>query len=198
MRWRAPALAAVGAVALAACGGNAIGEPTGMIRQPAPNVSTVALPDESIGGAAFEMQANDGELLVVYFGYTSCPDVCPTTLADLRYAVGEMGSDGDLVDVAMITVDPDRDDAERLIAYIQTFFPGGRALRTEDDMILRSAADAFGADYEVVETDGEIDVGHTAFLYAIDSDGLIRLQWAFGVAAEDLHHDLRYLLEKVT
>lgn len=195
--WRVAALLLV-AITLVSCGSDVADAPTGMVRDPAPDVGAVALPDESVAGAPFSMRAETDGLLVVYFGYTSCPDICPTTLADLRYAVAELGDDGDLVDVAMVTVDPGRDDGERLTAYIQTFFPGGHALRTDDDETLQAAADAFGAVYEVVESDDGIDVGHSAFLYAIDSAGLIRLQWAFGVAAKDLQHDLKFLLEKAT
>jgi protein SCO1/2 len=166
------------------------------VRDPAPDVSGVVLDDAANGGQPFAMRADAGELLVVYFGYTACPDICPTTLADFRSAVRRLDDDrAAAVDVAMITVDPMRDDAERLTSYVQSFFAGSHALRTEDAALLRSAADAFGADYQVVIDGDDIEVGHTAFLYAIDAAGLIQLQWPFGATSEDMASDLEYLLE---
>lgn len=170
--------------------------PAGIVRDPAPVVGDVSLPDVSSGGADFAFKADPGEVLVVYFGFTSCPDVCPTTLADVRKALRELGDDARYVDVAMITVDPERDDDERLTAYIQTFAPDARALRTLDDDELFAAAEAFGASYAVeTNENGDVEVGHTAFLYAVDDAGLLRLQWSFGTPAEDLRADLEILLD---
>lgn len=184
------------ALALAACGGDSVDSLTGILRDPAPDVGAVALADASNADTPFAMRAAAGELLVVYFGYTACPDVCPTTLADLRSAVGRLDDDAERIDVAIITVDPDRDDGERLTSYIQSFFPGGHALRTDDADELQAAADAFGAAYEVVQTDEGVEVGHTAYLYGVDESGLIRVQWSFGVTPDDLEHDLAYLLDE--
>lgn len=193
---RAAVLLAALAVVAAGCSDVTIEGPTGIVRDPAPDVSDVVLEDASNGGQPFDMWADEGEFLVVYFGYTACPDICPTTLADFRSAVRRLDEDqADAIDVAMITVDPMRDDAERLTSYLQSFFAGSHALRTEDADVLRSAADAFGADYEVVIDGDDIDVGHTAFLYAIDDAGKIQLQWPFGATSEDMANDLAYLLE---
>lgn len=181
---------------VAACSGDAVEGPTGIVRDPAPQVGSVVLGDASNGGEPFSMQADEGELLVVYFGYTACPDICPTTLADFRSAVRRLDEErAEAIDVAMVTVDPMRDDAERLTSYVQSFFAGSHALRTEDAGVLRSAADAFGADYEVVIEGDNIKVAHTAFLYAIDDVGRIQLQWPFGATSEDMANDLEYLLE---
>ena len=190
-------LAAAGAalsLLLAACGSGTPGELTGMVREPPPSVGSVSLPDASTGGMFTTVPAA-GELLLVYFGYTNCPDVCPTTLADLRTAVRELGDDGARIDVAMATVDPGRDDGRRLTDYVQTFFPGAHALRTDDPDELARAASAFGVSYAVSEnTDGYVEVEHSGFLYAVDSSGVIRVQWPFGVSAEDLESDLALLL----
>ncbi|MCP3975449.1 MAG: SCO family protein [bacterium] len=184
------------ALALGACGGSSLDSLTGILRDPAPDVGGVALADASNADAPFTLKAAPDELLVVYFGYTACPDVCPTTLADLRSAVRRLEDDASRVDVAIITVDPDRDDGERLTSYIQSFFPGGHALRSDDADELQAAADAFGAAYEVVQTDEGVEVGHTAYLYGVDESGLIRVQWSFGVTPDDLEHDLAYLLRE--
>ncbi|MDH3308350.1 MAG: SCO family protein [Acidimicrobiia bacterium] len=183
----------------AACVASPPALPSGIVRDPPPDVSDVSLPDAANADRAFTTRAGSGALLLVYFGYTSCPDVCPTTLADLRRAVQRLGDDAGRIDVAMITVDPDRDDAQRLTAYVQSFFDGAHALRTDDAGQLLAAADAFGASYEVSQSeDGDVDVAHSAFLYAVDADGLIRLQWPFGVTSDDLYNDLVRLIEERT
>ena len=189
------ALAAV-TMTLGACGGSSIDSLTGLLRDPPPDVGAVALADASNADAPFVMRAAADELLIVYFGYTACPDVCPTTLADLRSAVRRLDDDAERIDVAIITVDPDRDDGERLTNYIQSFFPGGHALRTDNADELQAAAEVFGAAYEVVQTDDGVEVGHTAYLYGVDEAGLIRVQWSFGVTPDDLEHDLALLLNE--
>lgn len=171
----------------------------GMVRDPLPSVGTVSLPDASQGGTEFATIAEEGHILVLYFGYTNCPDVCPTTMADLRRAVATLGDDATKIDVAMVSVDPARDDGERLTAYIQSFFSDGHSLRTDDPARLEEAAFAFGAAYEVTETeDGNIDVAHSAFLYAIDPAGYIQVQWPFGMTSEDIASDLEQLLRRLT
>lgn len=191
------ALAIVAAV-LTACGESTPAAPAGILRDPAPEVGSVELPDASQDGQPFATMADPEELLLVYFGFTACPDVCPTTLADVRRAVQNLDEElAARVDLAVITVDPDRDNAETLTAYAQTWVPGAHALRTDDPAALRAAADAYGADYLVETNDeGEIEVGHTAFLYAVDSAGRIRLTWPFGTPHEDLTSDMEYLFEE--
>jgi len=169
--------------------------PAGIVRTPPPEVGSVALPDATNGGE-FSFRAEPGEVLVVYWGYTSCPDICPTTMADLRRAVADLGNDGQRVEVAVVTVDPDRDTPDVLTAYVRAFFPDGTAVRTEEPAALEAAARPFGASYEVsTNDDGYVEVVHTAFLYAIDDQGLIRLTWQFGIESEDIQLDLESLLK---
>lgn len=159
-------------------------------------VGDVALPDVSAGGAPFALRADDGGALVVYFGFTSCPDVCPTTLSDLRRALEQMGEDAGRVDVAMVTIDPARDLDATIAAYLGSFIDGGHPLRTDDDSRLRGATDAFGADYSVITTaEGDIDVQHTAYLYAVDDEGEIAIVWPFGAEPDRIAVDLAALLE---
>lgn len=185
------ALATAFALVLVACGPD---QPTGIIRDPAPEVGHLSLPDPT--GAEVGFVGPEDGFLLVYFGYTSCPDICPTTMADVRSGLGELGNDADHLVMTMITIDPERDTADNLDHYVKAFFPTGVALRTDDGTALREVADAFGADYEVeTKEDGEVVVSHTAFLYAVDSDGRIRLQWPYGTTPDDLAHDFRLLLE---
>lgn len=181
---------------LTACGDSTPEPLMGMVRTPPPNVGHVALPAVSEGGTQFVTKAEPGHLLVVYFGYTACPDICPTTMSDLRRAVQEMESGGDRVDVAFITVDPDRDVPHRLTNYIQTFFEDGIALRTEDAGVLAQAATDYGAAYEVeVADDGMVEVAHSAFLYAVDETGVVLVQWPFGMTSDHMRSDLENIMK---
>ena len=176
------------------CGGDTT--LAGIVREPAPDVSQVVLPDVADSGREFATTAAPGRLLLVYFGYTSCPDICPTTLADIRRSVADLGNEGENIDLAMITVDPQRDTPERLTAYAQTFFDEAHALRTNDPAQLAAAAEAYGASYEVAESDdGVIEVAHSAFLYVVDSNGHILVQWPFGTSSEDMASDLSHLMK---
>ena len=169
----------------------------GYERTPAPEVGELTLPAVESDGSTteFAFRADDGGLLLVYFGYTSCPDVCPTTLSDVRLALGDLGGDADRVDLAMVTIDPEVDTAEVLTGYVRSFVPEASAVRTDDDPELREVATAFGADYGVEDPDGAHEVYHTGSLYAVDSSGQLVLTWPFGVAADDLGADVRRLLD---
>lgn len=169
---------------------------TGLVREPAPEVSSVSLPDVSRSGAQFAMRAEPGGLLLVFFGFTSCPDVCPTTLADLRTAIEDLPAGSrERVEVAMVSVDPSRDTPEVLTTYVQGFVPGAHALRTEDPAELRAAANAFGADYFVTtDASGSPEVTHTAWVYVVDDRGRLRVQWSFGTPSADMTSDLGLLL----
>lgn len=181
---------------LTACGGETPYVPAGIVRTPAPDVSDLVLPDVT-NGVDLAFQAEPGGVLIVYWGYTSCPDICPTTMVEVRKALRDLGDLADSVDVAMITVDPNRDTPEVLTAYVQTFVTDGVAVRTEDDAALAAVAEPFGVVYSVtVQDDGWVDVIHTGFLYAVDDEGLIRLTWPFGIESEDITADLRALLEE--
>jgi protein SCO1/2 len=182
-------------VVLSACASEPPRELSGYIREPGPAVDQVALPDLSRGGEDFVMRANPGELLVVYFGFTNCPDVCPTTLADLRSALRRMDPvDSQRVSLAVVTVDPAR-DAETLTGYAQTFVDGAHALATFDPAVLRAAAEPFGVSYAVTTNEeGQVEVAHSTQMFVVDDQGLLILTWPFGIPAEDLALDLTQLL----
>jgi protein SCO1/2 len=170
----------------------------GVLVEPEPEVGELALPVAATG-EPLSFRAEPGELLLAYFGYTSCPDVCPTTMADLRYVLEDELSpeQADRVQVAMATIDPDRDRAVVLDRYLTSFVPDGLGLRTEDDAALREVTDAFGAVYDVTEAlDGEPEVTHSGSVYVIDDEGHVVLQWLFGTPAGDVAHDLELLLDQ--
>lgn len=181
-------------------GGSTTPRLSGITRSPQPSVAEVVLPDVSPTAmghppAQFVTKAANGELLVVYFGYTSCPDVCPTSMSDLKSAKRELGSLGDRVRVAMVTVDPQRDTPEILNSYLSHFFTAFHSLRTDDNATLRSAETAFGASSAITpKPDGTYDVSHSASAYAVDSAGRIVIEWPFGTKSEQMATDIRILL----
>ncbi len=197
-------LAMVALVAASACGGDDGATTTttgerqlaGYTREPTPSVAAVQLP---VVGAAepVPVTADPDGLRVVYFGYTSCPDVCPTTMSDVKRALAGLPADqAGRVSVVMVSVDPERDVEDKLAAYVATFVPDGLASRITDPAQLQSVADAFGVRYSV-ETleDGEVEVSHTGDLYVVDDQGDIVLQWPFGTASDDISADLAALLD---
>lgn len=199
------AACALGACALGttACGdpGSESSTPTteaalsGVVRTPTPNVATISLPNVSDGGRPMPLVAPPDGLLLVYFGYTSCPDVCPTTLADLKAALKAVGPDAERVQVAMATIDPKRDTAEVLDGYVKSFFPTAKALRADDEEQLTKATDALGVSYDTDYSNPEDPkVAHSGYLYAIDQAGDLRVQWAFGTVSKDLAADIELLL----
>jgi protein SCO1 len=168
----------------------------GMERDPV-DVGAISMPDAAADGEEFAFVAPEGGLLLVYFGYTHCPDVCPTTLSDVRTALGGLGDDAELIDLAMVTIDPARDTPDVLGGYVQSFVDDAHALTTTDEGLLREAADAFGADYRLAEgDDGEPVVEHTGFLYVVDDTGQLVLAWPYGQSSDDIAHDLGVLLEE--
>lgn len=189
------ALLLVLSLVLVSCGDSGPYVPAGMIRTPAPEVGSIVLPDIT-NGVDMAMIADPGEVLIVYWGYTACPDVCPTTLSEVRKALREMGDLAESVDLAMITVDPDRDTVDVLPTYVKAFVPDGVAIRSDDPAVLEAAAAPFGVVYSVtIQDDGWVDVVHTGFLYAVDDQGLLQVTWPFGIESEDIAADLTAMLE---
>lgn len=193
------AFVAAMAVALAACGddtGAAGTTFTGIVREPAPVVGENTVPSLTEPGEVVEFRAPPGGLQVVYFGFTNCPDVCPTTLADLTIALRKLPDDlADRVETVMVTVDPER-DLDVLPDYVRSFVPDAVAAGTEDDATLRAAAEPFGVTYDVrTLDDGTVEVDHTPFLYAVDDQGELALTWQFGASSDDMAADMRALLE---
>ena len=199
-RGRLAALAIGALITMAACGSSeAESGLSGFVRDPAPQVDAVALPDLSQGGEDFALRAAPGELLVVYFGFTNCPDICPTTLADLRTATRKLDpADAERISLAMVTVDPDR-DIPVLVDYAQTFMPDAHALATTDAALLQQAADPFGVTYSVeVDDEGSVEVAHSSQLYVVDDQGQLVLTWQFGIESDEISADLAALLKERT
>jgi protein SCO1 len=145
--------------------------------------------------APFVFRAPPGELLYVFFGYAHCPDVCPTTLADLRRALRLLGPDAARVEVAFVTVDPARDSVALLAPFVHAFVPGAHALQPASQEELANAERAFGAASSVSRRgDGTVDVSHTGASYVVDHGGHVLVQWDYGITPANMAADLRVLL----
>lgn len=185
---------------LGACGGDEPGELQGIVRSEPLVVGDAAVTEVTNGvePGPFSFVADPGELLVVYFGYTNCPDLCPTTLAALRSAKKDLGDDGALVDLAMVTVDPARDTAEILNNYLGSFTEQYHALVPASEAELRAAEDAFLVTSDVIENpDGSIRVDHSANAFVVDENGIVLVEWPFGHAKAGMINDLGVLIDQL-
>lgn len=170
----------------------------GIVRDEPLNVASVSLPDvtrESAPSSRFDMRAAPGELLFVYFGYTACPDLCPTTLAKWKSAMRQTSDAAALVDTVFVTVDPARDTPRILNDYVGSFVDRFRVLRTTSPAEMQSALDAFLA-AATIETsaEGKVEVSHTTVAYLVDERGEVVIEWPFGTSANAMASDLKILL----
>lgn len=183
---------------LAACGrGGDDDALVGYRIEPLRNVAGFTVEAASAGDEPFPIRADPGRLLVVFLGFTNCPDACPTALAEVRQVIDRLGDDAEPLDVAMLTVDPTRDTADVHTAYVRGFVAHGIALRTDDTDELRQIADVFGATYDTAHdhTGATTDVGHTDQTYLVDANGDIIVTWTADMTTDDLEHDLRIVLD---
>ncbi|WP_204071661.1 SCO family protein [Planotetraspora phitsanulokensis] len=167
------------------------------LRQPLPEPD-VTLTDTS--GEPFDLrQETAGRLTLVYFGYTHCPDICPTTMADLASALRELpASDRDKISVVFITTDPDRDTPEVIKAWLASFDTSFVGL-TGDYPTIRSAAKSVGiALDQPTSKSGDYEVTHGAQVIAFDGAHQARLIFTSGTSSADYTADLHKLLGRVT
>ena len=138
-----------------------------------------------------------GKVVAVFFGYTQCPDVCPTTLTDMVEIKRQLGADGDRLQGLFITVDPARDTPEVLQAYMGNFDPSFLALIPENAEALAQVAKEFKIIYKKVEgkTAGSYTMDHSAGIYLYDPQGRLRLYSRYGNKVEGLVADIRLLLK---
>jgi protein SCO1 len=136
-----------------------------------------------------------GKAVVLFFGYTQCPDVCPTTLATLVEAMRQLGPDAARVQVLFVTVDPERDTQELLATYVTAFDPSFAALRGDAEATARTAKE-FKILYQKQpgRTPETYTVDHSAGNFVFDPQGRLRLYVGHGQGADVFAHDLRELL----
>ena len=137
-----------------------------------------------------------GKVVVVFFGFTQCPDVCPTTMAELAQVKASLGADGDKLQGIFMTVDPERDTPELLKAYMGNFDPSFLALRPTLEQLPQLGKD-FKVYYKKVEgkTPGSYTMDHSAGSYIFDTKGNLRLYNRYGTSVEGLTSDIKLLLK---
>lgn len=149
-------------------------------------------------GETFRLSDHRGDLVVLFFGYTTCPDVCPGTLAQYRRVKEALGEDADRVEFVFVTVDPERDTQERLAEYIALFDPEFHGLWA-DRATLEEVWRLYGVYVEPVEapeSGAGYLVNHTSLSYVIDPRGNLRLAHFYGMPNEQVVHDLKLLLSE--
>ncbi len=165
-----------------------------MYAEPFPPAPDFALTDST--GNVQRLGDYRGRIVLLFFGYMYCPDICPATLAEMKLAVDQLKGDADQVQVIFISVDPQRDTSEAVQGYVERFNPSFLGLSgTQDE--LEPIWNGYGVYREVVEGTSETNyiINHTARVTLIDQDGNMRLTYGFQTPPEDIAHDIRILLK---
>ncbi len=138
-----------------------------------------------------------GKMVLIYFGYTFCPDICPATLANVGQALRQIGSDADDVQLIMVSLDPDRDTPEKLEEYVAHFHPSFIGITGTQEQ-LDTVTSLYGIFYEKKEGSAATSylIDHTATLMVIDREGYLKLVFPFGVTADEIADDLKYMLRQ--
>jgi len=150
---------------------------------------------ESAGGGPRKLADYRGKVVVIFFGFTQCPDVCPTTLSDLAEVRKRLGADGERLQVIFVTIDPERDTPAVLTQYVPGFDPSFVALYGTPEQIAATAKE-FKIFYQKVpgKTATSYTMDHTAGSYVIDKDGRVRLFIRHGASVDEIVSDLKKLL----
>ena len=150
---------------------------------------------QDTSGRARHLEDFRGKAVVLFFGFTHCPDVCPTTLADIAGAIKTLGPDADRVQVLFVTVDPERDTSEDLARYVGAFDPRFIALRGDLPATQRVAKE-FKIYFEKRKQGESYTIDHSAQSYVLDPQGRLRLLVRPERLAQDLPDDLRAILRQ--
>ena len=146
---------------------------------------------------AFRLSEQKDKVILIFFGYTHCPDVCPVTLTDFKKIKAQLGNQSKNVDFLFITTDPERDTPEQMLNYLNNFDPEIVGLTDE-----RSFMEPVWQDYGVYQAkveSGDLDnylVDHSARIYIIDKNGNLRLTYLFGTGSEVIAEDVDHLLKE--
>ena len=196
---RTALLAALLTLGLVQAGCDRLGEPSAKVSFRGVDITgadyakSLSLTDQN--GQPRSLADFKGKVVVVFFGYTQCPDVCPGTMAELAQIKRALGTDGDRVQGVFVSVDPERDSAEILKSYLASFDPSFVALRGSPEQT-KAAAKEFKVFYGKVpgKTEGSYSVDHTAGSFVFDPQGKVRLFVRYGSGPEALTADLKALL----
>jgi protein SCO1/2 len=150
-----------------------------------------------VNGTGFRLREMRGKVVALFFGYTSCPDVCPITLGELNQALQELGPQADRVQVLFVTVDPQRDTRERIQEYVNHFNPAFIGLSGSEPELAK-IWNEYGIFRQIVEGSSAAGylVDHTARLTLIDEQGNLRVSLPVDAPVDDIIHDLNLLLKE--
>jgi protein SCO1/2 len=153
------------------------------------------LPLPDLDGRARTLAEFRGKAVVVFFGFTQCPDVCPTTLAEIAAVKKELGAAGERIQTVFVSLDPERDTPELLKNYVATFDPGVVALRGTPEQT-QAAAKSYKVFFQKVpgKEPGSYSIDHTAGAYVFDTEGRVRLFVRYGTPLTAWVADLKQLL----
>lgn len=183
---------------LAACGASEPAKPyefKGMTSSESKPAPEIALPDQN--GNLFRLTEQGGKVVLIYFGYTHCPDLCPTTLNDFKTIKQQLGKDADRVRFVFVTVDPARDTPEVVKQYIEIFDPTFVGLSPNAEQ-LAALLKSYDLKLELAAPgeDGSYAVAHTSVTYVIDRSSQVRVLYptGSGFPAKFIAEDVAYLL----
>jgi protein SCO1/2 len=146
----------------------------------------------------FTLSEQKGKIVLLFFGFTSCPDFCPTTLSDLAQVMTELGEDAAKVQVVMVSTDPERDTPERMAKYMSAFNPSFIGLTPSEEQLAKVAKD-YGVMIERRELPDSplgYTVDHSVYTYVIDANGNWRQLYSYGTYPKDIVADLRELIKR--
>lgn len=162
-----------------------------------PPVSAAEIENPDQYGNPFRLSEQRGKVVLLFFGYTNCPDVCPTTLAQFKQIKAKLGDLADQTRFVFITVDPERDTQERVRLYLDNFDPSFVGLSGD-----RSDLEAIWQNYFVYQAKQDTGsaagyvVDHTSRIYAIDKEGNLRMTYPFEMEQEAILDDVRHLIQE--
>lgn len=162
--------------------------------EPYPPAAEIELARDN--GTNFRLDGMRGKIVLLFFGYTSCPDICPTTMAELKTALDKIGEENAKnVQVVFVTVDPERDTPQRVQEYVNHFNKDFVGLSGPESQLAKIWSE-YGVFREIVESTSAAGylVNHTARVTLIDQDGNLRVSYGFETPVEDIVHDLKLLL----
>lgn len=154
---------------------------------------------QATGGETFTLSGHQGEFILLYFGYRTCPDFCPTTAFELRNVYQGLKQPADKLKIVFVTVDPERDDLTSLSRYVGAFHPDFIALRPEGEN-LQAIMRQFGVIAERRQMGDSAEsylIDHTASIFLIGADGKLHGQYLYGTPYEDIQSDLQKLLRSL-
>lgn len=165
----------------------------GSLIEPSPPAVDFSL--SSADGSRYHLKEREGQVVLIFFGYANCPDVCPTTLSEFKAIYEGLGADAQMVDFVFISIDPERDTPADIDRYVSAFNSEFIGL-SGDVEELQAVWDGYWVFREKQETESEAGylMAHTSRVYAIDKLGRLRLTFPFGISSKSMLSDVERLL----